>query len=129
MVLVVSVLLAEIVLFILIALHYEQGQVLFKQRLVSQIKTYNHQHPGQYEKAVDFVQNQVESRAKPIHLVFTLAAPSKDNDRAKCPLALCLVSIEDDDDCGAHDFRPLSVSLHRSSYRFVRAVLVSMLWY
>jgi hypothetical protein len=86
MVLVVSVLLAEIVLFVLIALHYEQGQVLFKQRLVSQIKTYNHQHPGQYEKALDYVQNQVnslETTRTTIPLVLTLA-PSKDSDRTEC---------------------------------------------
>ena len=86
MVLVVSVLLTEIVLFVLIALHYEQGQVLFKQRLVSQIKTYNHQHPGYYEKAIDYVQNQVtHTPGRTIDFVFTLALVEGQRRRVVSP--------------------------------------------
>lgn len=58
MVLVVTILLAELALFIIVALHYEQWQANVKQHLVSHMKRYNHIHPSQYERAVDFVQNK-----------------------------------------------------------------------
>ena len=48
---VTCVLLAELVLFIFIAMYHEQGQVLVKQHLVSQMKKYNHVYPSQYERA------------------------------------------------------------------------------
>ncbi|CAF3518724.1 unnamed protein product [Rotaria sp. Silwood1] len=59
-VLVTCVLLAELALFIFIAMYHEQGQVLIKQHLVSQVKKYNHMYPSQYEKAVDYVQSKIE---------------------------------------------------------------------
>ena len=40
-------------------MYHEQWQVLMKQRLVSQMKRYNHAYPSQYERAVDFVQSKV----------------------------------------------------------------------
>jgi hypothetical protein len=57
--LVTSVLLAELGLFIFIGIYHDQGQSLVKQRLVSQMKTYNHMYPSQYEKAVDYIQSKV----------------------------------------------------------------------
>jgi len=60
MVLVTCVLLAELALFTYIALYHEQCRVLIKERLVSQTKKYNHQHPSQYEHAVDFVQSKYQ---------------------------------------------------------------------
>ena len=50
---------AELALFIYIAMYYEQGQSLVKQRLVSQMKKYNHMYSGQYEKALDYIQSKV----------------------------------------------------------------------
>lgn len=40
-------------------MHYEQGQSLVKQRLAAEMKKYNHVYPGQYERAVDFIQSKV----------------------------------------------------------------------
>ncbi|CAM2701730.1 unnamed protein product [Rotaria socialis] len=60
-ILVTCVLLAQLTLFIFIAMHHEQGQSLVKQRLVSQIKKYNHMYAGQYEKAIDYVQSKTLS--------------------------------------------------------------------
>lgn len=57
-VLVTTVLLAELTLFVFTAFYHEQWQVLMKQRLVSQMKRYNHAYPSQYERAVDFVQSK-----------------------------------------------------------------------
>ncbi|CAF3216393.1 unnamed protein product [Rotaria socialis] len=59
-ILVTCVLLAQLTLFIFIAMHHEQGQSLVKQRLVSQIKKYNHMYAGQYEKAIDYVQSKYQ---------------------------------------------------------------------
>ncbi len=56
---VTCVLLAELSLFIFIAVYHDQGQSLVKQRLVSQMKTYNHIYPSQYEKSIDYIQSQV----------------------------------------------------------------------
>ncbi|CAF5084098.1 unnamed protein product, partial [Rotaria magnacalcarata] len=41
-------------------MHHEQGQSLVKQRLVSQIKKYNHMYAGQYEKSIDYVQSKYQ---------------------------------------------------------------------
>jgi hypothetical protein len=60
MVLVTSVLLAELALFVFIAVYHEQWQVHIKQHLVSQMKKYNHINPSQYERAVDYVQSKVK---------------------------------------------------------------------
>ncbi|CAF0958133.1 unnamed protein product [Rotaria sordida] len=57
-VLVTCVLLAELALFLFIAMYHEQGQVLVKQHLISQVKKYNHIYPGQYEKAIDYIQSK-----------------------------------------------------------------------
>ncbi|CAF1306349.1 unnamed protein product [Adineta steineri] len=57
-VLITSILLVELALFIFIAMHYEQGQSLVKQRLVSQMKKYNHMYPSQYERAIDYIQSK-----------------------------------------------------------------------
>lgn len=56
---VTSVLLAELSLFIFIAIYHDQGQIFVKQRLISQMKTYNHLYPSQYEKAIDYIQSKV----------------------------------------------------------------------
>ena len=56
---VTSVLLAELALFVSIAMYHEQGELLVKQRLISQMKKYNHLYPNQYEKAVDYIQSKV----------------------------------------------------------------------
>ncbi|CAF0847452.1 unnamed protein product [Adineta ricciae] len=57
-VLITCVLLLELALFIYIAMYYDQGQLLVKQRLVSQMKKYNHMYPSQYEKAIDYIQSK-----------------------------------------------------------------------
>lgn len=59
MVLVVSVLLMELAVFMWVAQSYDQGRNLLKEHLVTQLKTYNHFYPGNYERAVDSIQNQV----------------------------------------------------------------------
>lgn len=57
-ILVTTVLLAELGLYILIALYYDQGQILIKEHLRSQMKTYNYLYPSPYERAVDYIQNK-----------------------------------------------------------------------
>ncbi|UJR38023.1 hypothetical protein I4U23_030705 [Adineta vaga] len=57
-VLITTILLAELALFTYIAVEREQWHSLIKQRLVSQIKKYDHLHPDQYERAVDYIQNK-----------------------------------------------------------------------
>ncbi|CAF0720902.1 unnamed protein product [Adineta steineri] len=57
-VLVTTILLAELALFTYIAISYEQWHTVIKQRLVSQTKKYNYEHPSQYERAVDYVQSK-----------------------------------------------------------------------
>jgi hypothetical protein len=58
--LVTFVLLTELALFTYIAMYHEQWQIHIKERLVSQMKNYNHEHPSQYERAVDYVQSKVK---------------------------------------------------------------------
>lgn len=57
-ILITTVLLAELALFVLIAMYHEDWQNLTKQHLVSQMKRYNHVYPSQYERAVDYVQSK-----------------------------------------------------------------------
>jgi hypothetical protein len=52
--------LTELALFTYIAMYHEQWQVHIKQRLVSQMKKYNHILPSQYERAVDYIQSKVK---------------------------------------------------------------------
>lgn len=59
MVFVIFVLLVEVGFFIIIALHYDQGRLMLKDQLISQMKNYDHLHPSSYERAVDAIQNRV----------------------------------------------------------------------
>ncbi|CAF0861284.1 unnamed protein product [Adineta ricciae] len=57
-VLITTILLAELALFTYLAIEHEQWHTLIKQRLTSQMKNYNHLQASQYERAVDYVQNK-----------------------------------------------------------------------
>jgi hypothetical protein len=57
--LVTGILLVELALFIFIAMYHDEGQLIVKQHLVSQMRKYNHMYPTQYEKAIDYIQNKV----------------------------------------------------------------------